>query len=458
MTVGGDGRGPGGVREPAVAGLFYPDDPRALRAAVSRHVAEAAEPTGPAPRAVIAPHAGYRYSGATAGAAYRAVADRRGRIDRVVLAGPAHRVPVPGVGVSTARAWRTPLGDLPVDVDTCRRLVAEGVAVEADDAHAPEHSIEVHLPFLAEVLGVVPIVPLVVGRCRARAVADALQRAWADERTLVVVSSDLSHYLGEAEARARDARTRLAILEGRAGDIGPHDACGALPIAGLLLAARARHVAARTLAVATSADASGDDRRVVGYASFSFEASRPLTADERTWLLDRARAAIGHEARHGTADPLDDEDVPERLRVPGASFVTLERDGRLAGCIGSLEPRRPLWRDVALNARGAAFADPRFPPLAAADVDRLAVKISLLSALEPLPAAHDALLAALRPGRDGLLIEHGERRGTFLPAVWHSLSTPERFVEGLMAKAELTVADWAGGGRAWRYTTVEFAS
>src|SRR5690606_28036040 len=148
-----------------------------------------------------------------------------------------HRIPVPGVGVSTARAWRTPLGELPVDVDTCRRLVAEGVAVEADAAHAPEHSIEVHLPFLAAVLGPVPIVPLVVGRCPARAVAEALRRAWDDESTLVVVSSDLSHYLGEAEARARDARTRLAIAEGRAGDIGPHDACGALPIAGLLLAA-----------------------------------------------------------------------------------------------------------------------------------------------------------------------------------------------------------------------------
>lgn len=450
--------GTGWVREPAVAGLFYPAEPDALRSAVKGHVARAPSPDGAAgARALIAPHAGYRYSGATAGAAYRTVADQQGRVERVVLAGPAHRVRVPGVGVSTARAWRTPLGDVPVDVDTCRRLVAEGAAVEADDAHAPEHSIEVHLPFLREVLGTVPIVPLVVGRCPARQVAHALTRAWDDDATLVVVSSDLSHYLSEDEARARDERTRSAIVEGRVGDIGPHDACGAVPIAGLLLAARARHVTARTLAMATSAAVSGDESRVVGYASFGFAPPPPLRAAERTWLLDRARAAITHEAVGGTLDPLDDGDVPERLRLPGATFVTLEQGGRLTGCIGSLEPRRPLWRDVALNARAAAFADPRFPPLTTRDLDTTSIKVSLLSLLERLPGAPDDLTAALRPGVDGVLIETDDHRGTFLPSVWEKLSTPERFVAGLLAKAELTAADWAAGGRAWRYTTDEFA-
>ncbi|HEX6422766.1 MAG TPA: AmmeMemoRadiSam system protein B [Acidimicrobiales bacterium] len=449
--------GSGWVRKPAVAGLFYPAEPDALRAAVSGHLARAPSPDGAAgPLALIAPHAGYRYSGATAGAAYRTVAERQGGVERVVLVGPAHRVPVPGVGASTARAWRTPLGEVPVDVDTCRRLVAEGAAVEADDAHAPEHSLEVHLPFLTEVLGTVPIVPLVVGRCPARRVAHALERAWDDDATLVVVSSDLSHYLSEDQARERDERTRSAIVEGRAGDIGPHDACGAVPIAGLLLAARARHMTARTLAVATSAAVSGDESRVVGYASFGFAPPRPLGPAERTWLLDRARAAIAHEAVEGSPDPLEDGDVPERLRLPGASFVTLERDGRLTGCIGSLEPRRPLWRDVALNARGAAFADPRFPPLEPGDLDGTGIKISLLSLLERLPATPDELTAALRPGVDGVLIETDGHRGTFLPSVWEKLSTPERFVAALLAKAELSPADWEAGGRAWRYTTDEF--
>lgn len=450
----------GWVREPAVAGLFYPAEGEALRAAVAGHVAAAPEPepaTGP--RALIAPHAGYRYSGPTAGAAYRCVADQRGRIERVVVAGPAHRVAVDGVGVgvSTAAAWRTPLGEMPVDVDTCRGLIEGGAAVEADDAHAPEHSIEVHLPFLHEVLGPVAIVPLVIGRCAARTVADALDQAWVGDTTLVVVSSDLSHYLGEAEARARDERTRRAIIEGRAGDIGPYDACGCLPIAGLMLAAHDLDMSPRTLAITTSASSSGDVSRVVGYGSFGFEPHRPLADAERHWLIARARAAIADELATGSVDPLDDEDVPEHLWLPGACFVTLEHRGELMGCIGSLEQTRPLWRDVAVNARGAAFADPRFPALVRGDLEDTVVKISVLSALERLPANRDELTAALRPGVDGILLETQERRGTFLPSVWDKLPTPEGFVEGVLAKADLAPLGWPADGRAWRYTTDEFS-
>jgi hypothetical protein len=451
---------PDWVREPAVAGLFYPADPGELRAAVADHVDRAPLPV-PAiePRALIAPHAGYRYSGATAGVAYRAVAARRGHVDRVLLAGPAHRVAVDGigVGVSTARAWRTPLGELPVDVDTCRRLVADGAAVEADEAHAPEHSLEVHLPFLLEVLGPVAIVPLVVGRCPASTVAAALGGAWDGDATLVIVSSDLSHYLAEDEARTRDERTRLAIIEGRSGDIGPYDACGCVPITGLMMAARDHDLAPRTLAITTSAAASGDITRVVGYGSFSFEPPRPLGDAERSWLLTRARAAIGHELITGEVDPLGDRDVPEQLCLPGASFVTLEREGGPVGCIGSLEPTRPLWVDVARNARAAALGDPRYEPLDRAGLDGAVVRISVLSPLQPLPTGRDELIVALRPGTDGVLLETDDHRGTFLPTVWEKVPVPEQFVAALLAKAELPADTWPVDVRAWRYTTDEFA-
>jgi MEMO1 family protein len=446
------------VREPAVAGLFYPSDPGELRDTVAGHV-EAAAPAPPPspPKALIAPHAGYRYSGATAGAAYRSVAGRRGDVDRVVLVGPAHRVPVDGVGVTTARAWRTPLGEVPVDVEVCRDLVDGGDAVAADAAHRPEHSLEVHLPFLLEVLGPVAIVPLVVGRCPARAVADVLARTWGDERTLVVVSSDLSHYLPDAAARRRDDRTRLAIIEGRGDDIGPEDACGHLPICGLLLAAHDHHVAPCTLAVATSADTSGDAERVVGYGSFGFGPPRPLTEAEGRTLVARARAAITHELATHEPDPLADDDVPERLRQPAATFVTLERAGELTGCIGSLSATRPLWRDVCLNARGAAFTDPRFPSLAAGDFDKTVVKVALLSGLSRLPGEREALIAALRPGVDGVVLESAGHRGTFLPAVWEKVPAPDRFVDQLVGKAGLEDPGWPADARVWRYTTDEFS-
>ena len=447
------------VREPAVAGRFYSDDPARLRGVVQRLLGEGiGSAPGSSPAALIAPHAGYVYSGPTAGAGWATLAGAETPPDRIVLVGPSHRVQVggSGVGVSSAKAWRTPLGDVPVDRAAADALVDDGLAVVADEAHAPEHSLEVHLPFLLEALGPVPVVPLVTGRCPAEAAAAALRRLWDDTGTVVVVSSDLSHYLPEPEARARDDRTLVAVVEGRVDDIGPEDACGRTAIGGLLLAARSHGIAPSLVAVATSADTAGDAARVVGYASVAFTPPPPLTDAERAWLVERARAALLHEVGTGEPDPLDDPDVPGRLRLLGASFVTLRRAGRLTGCIGSLEAARPLWRDVVHNARAAAFEDPRFEPLAAEDLPDLGVKVSVLSATEPLPGERDALAAALRPGVDGVLIEAEGQRGTFLPSVWDAVPSTDRFLTALLTKAGLPDDDWPAGLRAARYTTDEF--
>ena len=450
----------GWVREPAVAGRFYSDDPGQLRGAVRRHlgVDRVGATTGPAPAALIAPHAGYAYSGPTAGAGWATLAGTDAPAERVVLLGPSHRIAVggPGVGVSSAAAWRTPLGDVPLDGDAAAALVADGLAVVADDAHAPEHSLEVHLPFLLEALGPVPVVPLLTGRCPAESAAAALRMLWHGERTVVVVSSDLSHYMALDEARDRDDRTLAAVVEGRVDDIGPEDACGGVAIGALMLAARSHGVAPSIVAVATSADTAGDADRVVGYASVAFAPPPRLTDDERAWLVERARSALVHEVTNGAPDPLDDPDVPPRLRLLGASFVTLRRSGHLTGCIGSLEAVRPLWRDVVHNARAAAFEDPRFAPLEADDLTDLGVKVSVLSATEPVPGERDALVAALRPGVDGVLIEADGRRGTFLPSVWEAVASTDEFLAALLAKAGLSDGDWPADLRAARYTTDEF--
>lgn len=460
----------GSVRPAAVAGLFYPAEAAELRDDVAQFVGTAADraghappgmratpptadPQSPVPRAVIAPHAGYRYSGPTAGYAYHALAPGRDTVRRVVVVGPAHRVPLDGIGVTSARAWSTPLGEMEVDGEA--REVLKGIpgVVEADDAHAPEHSIEVHLPFVHEVLGPVPVVPLVVGRTTPNVVARALDAVWDDDATVIVASSDLSHYLDDASARHRDQKTAGAILEGRSNEIGPRDACGCLPISGLLTTAMKRGLAPRLLDLSTSADTAGEPSRVVGYGSFALLPAMPLSDDDRKWLLELASRTIAHELRTRERYPMDDDDVPIALRSPGASFVTLARGDELLGCIGTLESQRALWRDVVHNARAAAFEDPRFTPLTPDDAAGTTIEVSVLSRLQEVSAPSlEALASALRPGTDGVVLAAEGLRGTFLPDVWEKIPQPVTFVRELVRKARWE-QPWVDGARAWRYTT-----
>ena len=257
------------VRRAAVAGFFYPDDPRELAAAVGTALDVAVPEGEPAPKAVIVPHAGYVYSGAIAGSAYARLRALAGRIRHVVLLGPAHRVAVDGLAVSSADAFVTPLGAVPAD-DVLRRRVLELPGVTIDDsAHAGEHSLEVQLPFLQGVLGAFTLLPLAVGDASPGEVAAVLDRVWGGPETLVVVSSDLSHYHDYATARARDRRTAAAIVAADAAAIADEDACGARPIRGLLVAARRHGLAVRLLDLRNSGDTAGDHERVVGYGAFT---------------------------------------------------------------------------------------------------------------------------------------------------------------------------------------------
>jgi AmmeMemoRadiSam system protein B len=252
-----------------VAGFFYPDDPEQLRAMV-RGFLEGVEVTGDPPKALIAPHAGYRYSGRTAGKAWAEVAPARGRITRVVLAGPAHRVPLRAIGVPSVDRLDTPLG--PVTVDAAGRDVVLGLpgVVVSDDAHAEEHSLEVHLPFMVEALGPdVTVLPLVVGFVSPDVVADVLDEVWGGDETLVVASTDLSHYHDDVTAKRIDADTVEHVLAGRVEAITHDRACGAGPLCGLLVAARRHGVSPRLLEVCTSADTAGSPDRVVGYGAFA---------------------------------------------------------------------------------------------------------------------------------------------------------------------------------------------
>jgi MEMO1 family protein len=257
-----------GVRPAAVAGLFYPADPLALAESVDALVA-ATPPSGTRPVALIAPHAGYRFSGAVAGAAYAQLVPFRAQVARVVVVGPAHFLPLTGMAVPRADAFATPLGPVPVD-RVARRVAHDRLGASMTDApHAEEHAIETQLPFLQRVLDPdVPVLPVLVGAARAQAVADLLAALVTVPGTVTVVSTDLSHYLRQAQARERDRHTVAAILARDPAALRPADACGYRPLCGLLHHAAEGGLSVELLRLATSADAGADPCRVVGYGAF----------------------------------------------------------------------------------------------------------------------------------------------------------------------------------------------
>lgn len=262
------------VRPAAVAGQFYPVQPERLRAEVARLIAEAAAPADTAPTALIVPHAGYIYSGGVAAAAFATLRAVAQAIERVVVIGPTHYVPVRGIAISMVDAFETPLGRVPVDCEALAALADLPFVVEADGPHAPEHALEVELPFLQMVLPSFRLVPLVVGDAEPHEVAEVLARLWSWE-TLIVVSSDLSHYHDYETARRLDAATAAAIERGEWAGLGPNQACGCLAVAGLLVEAGHRGFKARRLSLCNSGDTAGSRDRVVGYGAWIFAQTTP---------------------------------------------------------------------------------------------------------------------------------------------------------------------------------------
>ncbi len=335
-------------------------------------------------------------------------------------------------------------------------------------------------------LGRFALVPLAVGDASAAEVAQAIERLWGGDETLVVVSTDLSHFLPDARARALDASTMDRVLRFDER-IGHDEACGATPLAGALRVARTHGLEPRLLDLRHSGDAGGDPDRVVGYGAAAFrpaanarlaagagaaEAARagpsgprlddPRLDDARLddpllgrALLGRARNAIA--AALGLAQRVP-EPWHDALARPGATFVTLRHEAALRGCVGRIEPGpHALDEDVRRNARSAAFDDPRFEPLAAHAFDGLEIEVSLLGAVEPVPAASQAeAVRRLRPGEDGVVLDWRGRRSTFLPQVWAELPDAHAFLAALKRKAGLPGGAWFPDLALGRYSVVKF--
>jgi MEMO1 family protein len=458
------------IRSPAVAGTFYPADPSVLHRQIAGFLAEAdnAPPTGSAPpKAIIGPHAGYVYSGSVAARAYARLAAARGKISRVVLIGPSHYVGFQGLAVDTAQAWAMPGGTVPLDTEAIAELRRLPQVGELEAAYTREHALEVHVPFLQQVLGDFRLVPIVAGNAPPEAVAAVFDALWGGPETLIVVSTDLSHYLDYDACQRMDTSTAAAIERFDIDAIDVAGACGAVPTRGLLLAARRRGMAIERLDLRNSGDTAGPRDRVVGYGAWALHtgaAQAPeMDAEQQAvvalaeGLIQLVRTAIGLGFDTGRPPDINPQaQLPPLLTAPGAAFVTLRRNGMLRGCIGSAVATRPLIVDVVQHAFNAAFRDWRFPKLALDELARLELSVSVLTA--PVPMAfgdENDLLAQLRPDTDGLIIEDAGRSALFLPSVWQEVREPRRFLTLLKLKAGMAATHFSTAFVARRFRSIE---
>uniref|UniRef100_UPI00187D3453 AmmeMemoRadiSam system protein B n=1 Tax=Candidatus Magnetaquicoccus inordinatus TaxID=2496818 RepID=UPI00187D3453 len=419
------------VRPPAVAGSFYPNDPQVLRSMIRQFLERA--PSGAAtPCAMVAPHAGYIYSGYTAACAYRSLAKAKpDKPLRVFLLSPSHRLPFHGLSVGNYRAYRTPLGDVPIDQAMVEQLALLPDVSRDPAPHQQEHALEVHLPFLQETVEHIQLVPIIFGRISGGHLADMLARLCQPE-DLLLASTDLSHFYPYDEARRLDSQALAALAAVDPLAMSKTEACGNTGVCAVLELARRRQWRSVLADYRNSGDTAGGKDRVVGYVSYLFYPAKG--AEGATSVNTLPGVARLHLQRVLRGEPgVQAEALTSRvaeLAQPGACFVTLTKQGQLRGCIGSLQAYRPLAVDLLDNSLSAALRDPRFPPVTAEELAELRIEISLLTPAQPFPySSAEDLLRRLQPGVHGVILSKGGRRATFLPQVWEQLPDPRQFLQ-----------------------------
>lgn len=436
------------VRLPAVAGSYYPQDPEKLKEAIENFLGSAVRRKVPGRiRALVAPHAGHVYSGPVAGSAYAALSEK---YPQVMILAASHYARYYGVSISDRDALRTPLGDIPVS-PVARALKALPGFITNQEAERPEHSLEVQLPFLQTVLGGdFSVIPLILGEVDPKVLARALL-PFVTEDTLLVASTDLSHYLPYDRAKGLDAAC-AASIEGLDPDgVGEFSACGRLAVLTVMEIARIRGWKGRLIDLRNSGDTTGRMDRVVGYAAIAFYTDgteeregmeSSVSQEDRSALLALARTAItSHLIRDGRVKR--PENPSAVLKQKRGCFVTLHKGGQLRGCIGTIEPVVALSDCVEQNAINAAFHDPRFPSLTAAELSEISIEVSVLSVPKPLEfSSPEDLLKKLKPGVHGVILTSGHRRATFLPQVWDQIVNAESFLIHLCVKAGCTPNCW----------------
>jgi hypothetical protein len=432
------------IKEPSVAGTFYPADKKELKDTVGGFLSKAKFfPREGIILALISPHAGYTYSGQVAAFGYRQIQDRD--IRKIILIGQSHREDFKGASVYTAGVFRTPLGVVKIDETSAKKLLHESAEVKFyPEAFAREHSLEVQLPFLQTVLKDFTIIPILTGSPTRQTFEHLVSELteMMDETTLIIASTDLSHYHGYQKALDMDSRLiaaieRLSVMNtGELIASGDSEMCASVPV--IIAMEVSKRLGANKGVLfnyANSGDVTGERERVVGYASAGIFRS-PYTDAEKKDLLSIARNAITEFVTNGKVSEINMKNP--KLRTDGAVFVTIKQKGSLRGCIGHVQAIMPLYQSVIKNAVAASSSDPRFPPMKKDELMDIDIEISILS---PMQKLND--IKKIEIGRHGLVIRKGSHSGLLLPQVateqgWDT----NTFLRQLCVKAGLTEYAW----------------
>ena len=449
------------IRKPVRAGSFYPADASELAGMIKRLTKKAQKtrvriPPGKALKALVMPHAGYIYSGWTA--AHAALVLKKNQFSKVVLLGPDHFIGIRNGAIDDAAAYQTPLGRIDLHGDTAKLRRQPALFQSLPVSMDKEHSLEVILPFLQAYLGKFELVPILIGRADVAPLADALS-ALIDDNTLLVISSDLSHFLGYSDAVTIDRETvgALITLDPKMLVSKANRACGLMPLLILTEIARRNHWQPVVLHYSNSGDTAGGRSRVVGYTTIAFFGDQLMdnqhdpigrfTQEQGQILVKLARHTIKEHLDRKLSesdlgmDPQAQLDTDFQSRC--GTFVTLKIKGQLRGCIGNLTSTETVWDGIKRNAINAAFHDPRFSPMTAKELDQADIEVSILTEPRPLEYRNGKdLTHKLRANVHGVIIRKGHASATFLPQVWEQLPQPESFLSHLCMKAGLPSDAW----------------
>jgi len=439
------------IKEPSVANTFYTGNVEDLKLHIENFKETSKNLYRYATRAVIVPHAGLVYSGRLA---YEGISQIDKNVKNIFIFAPSHRVGFDGIAISSYDGWETPLGVSEVNFDICKELSEKFGANINDEAMTAEHSIEVELPIIQSLFDGVKIVPVLVGKEDPAKIMEIIEYYYKNSENAFVISSDLSHFLSDEKAKATDKITAQMIETGNIAGFKYEQACGAVGVAGLVAFANKNKFSMIRIDLANSSEITEDTSRVVGYGCwFLYEGNKNdfIAKYHAGFTIDICKLIIRSEFDEKPMSII----YPQVFDQPGACFVTIEKNGHLRGCIGSIVAYRALITDLVEHAKDAAFKDTRFSPVKEEELPDLKFSVSILTDPKKIVFENeDQLMEKIVPNEDGIIIRDGDLQAVYLPSVWAEIPDKKEFMKSLKLKAGMEENHFSDTFEAFKFHTI----